>query len=124
MLLFDRRLDGCTHTLRVRAAVQTEVESKQTRGRGAILHGTQPWAAARPVASQPAAILELGLAPPMRGPIEDGLRRGRCGTNADSHVPPRRHPRARRVVPPPRTRLRKKCKLHMCLSGCMLRVVT
>jgi len=52
VLLFDRRLDGCTHTHRVRAAIQTEVESEQTRELQRVLGpnlGRQPdqWRAGR-----------------------------------------------------------------------------
>ena len=37
---------------------------------------------------------DLELAHPRRAIVEGALRRGRCGTDADSHAAPRRDPRA------------------------------
>ena len=59
---------------------------------------TQVQAAAEPVATAGMAFQELGLAPAALLAVEGALRRGRCGTDADSHAAPRRDPRARRVV--------------------------
>ena len=39
---------------------------------------------------------DLELAHPGRAVVEEALRRGRCGTDADSHAAPRRDPRTRR----------------------------
>ena len=39
---------------------------------------------------------DLELAHPGRIVVEEALRRGRCGTDADSHAAPQRDPRTRR----------------------------
>ena len=53
-------------------------------------------AAADTVAARGMAHQDLELAHPGRVVVEGALRRGRCGTDADSHAAPRRDPRARR----------------------------
>ena len=57
---------------------------------------TRRKAAADTVAARGMVHQDLELAHPGRVVVEGALRRGRCGTDADSHAAPRRDPRARR----------------------------
>ena len=50
---------------------------------------------------------DLQLAAAGRAAVEEALRRGRCGTDADSHAAPRRDPRARRDLRAARSALRR-----------------
>ena len=107
VLRCDRRLDGDIGTHRGQVAVKTAVESEQTREREGCLGSFGSEAAADTVAALGMVHQDLELAAAVRAAVEGALRRGRCGTDADSRAAPRRDPRARRDFGAARGALRR-----------------
>ena len=75
------------------------------RARGVPSFGSE--AAADTVAALGMVHQDLELAAAVRAAVEGALRRGRCGTDADSRAAPRRDPRARRDLGAARGALRR-----------------
>ena len=75
------------------------------RARGVPSFGSE--AAADTVAALGMVHQDLELAAAVRAAVEGALRRGRCGTDADSRAAPRRDPRARRDFGAARGALRR-----------------
>ena len=75
MLRFARRLDGGTHTHRVKTALESEQTALEWRiganARARELPRTQVQAAAEPVATAGMAFQELALAPAAQVPLRD-----------------------------------------------------